>query len=253
MEDILSDVKPEYHFITKDGKRIKNLYQLHKSLLTMDDVIFNHHVNAERNDFYNWVRDMYGDDKLKSAVLKCKTKKELAQKIKEELDDAVKKKKEHDLRLIIKEAKEEVKQKLSEQKKAEEFLKRIESRPLKKEVKEEVRKEAKYEEKKIDLKKEVKQPEKKEEYKPVKHDIKLTKKTEDNKVESIKREVRDEVSGKQPKEEENVFVPKPPRTFAKEEKPVTFGNVPYIKASAVDFVFGIIIGVIVILIIKQLL
>jgi|GEM_PF-2621633 len=240
MEDILSDVKPEYHFITKDGKRIKNLYQLHKSLLTMDDVIFNHHVNAERNDFYNWVRDMYGDDKLKSAVLKCKTKKELAQKIKEELDDAVKKKKEHDLRLIIKEAKEEVKQKLSEQKKAEEFLKRIESRPLKKEVKkEELRYEAK--------------PEKKEEIKPIKNEIKLTKKTEDNKVESIKREVRDEVSGKQPKEEENVFVPKPPRTFAKEEKPVTFGNVPYIKASAVDFVFGIIIGVIVILIIKQLL
>jgi hypothetical protein len=178
---------------------------VHKTLLNMDDSTFAHHVNQERNDFFNWVNDIYGDKALSSTVLSCRTKNELAQKLKEKLNDAVKKKKAQDVRRIIEEAKKEVKEKIEEQEKSEAKAKIIESRP--------------------EPKKEHEQP--KIEKKP---EIKI-----------------------RPRTEKHVFVNRPPRTFSKEEKPVNISSAAYMKASVIDFVFGIIIGVIAILILKQLL
>ncbi|MBR9706099.1 AAA family ATPase, partial [Candidatus Pacearchaeota archaeon] len=42
-------------FITLDGKSIKNLNQLYSALSEMDDNVFNHHVNENKNDFSNWL------------------------------------------------------------------------------------------------------------------------------------------------------------------------------------------------------
>lgn len=208
MEELLSDVKPEHHFITRNGVRVKNLYQLHKTLINMDDDTYNHHVNPEKNDFYNWVRHMYKNRSLESVVLKCKNKNELAQKLKEKLSEAVKKKKEHDVRKIIEEAKKEVEEKKEILNKSKPEIERPQVKVY--EQKPEVRK---------------KDPEARKGY---------------------------------PKHEKHVYVDKPPktnkpRTFTEEEKPANISNSTYMKASVIDFVFGIIIGVIAILIIKQLL
>lgn len=207
MEGLLVDARPENHFITKDGQRIKNLYQLQKTLLNMNDDVFSHHVNQDRNDFYNWVKDIYKDKALESTVLNCKTKNELAQKLKEKLNEAIRKKKEQDVRKIIEEAKQEVAEKIKEQEKAE----KANAEPV---------------------------PEKKE------------AKAEERKAEHPARAKREE--SRKPRTEKHVFVNKPPRTFTKEERPVEINNTSYMKMSLIDFAFGIIIGIIAILIIKQL-
>ncbi|MBW2992742.1 hypothetical protein KY345_06005 [Candidatus Woesearchaeota archaeon] len=218
MEELLADAKPENYFITRDGQRIKNLYQLHKSLLNMDDGVYSHHVNKEKNDFYNWVKDIYNDEALSSIVLKCKTKNELAQKLKGKIEEAVQKEKQHDVRKIINQAKKEIQEK-----------KRMQEEAEKREAEIEGRKEAKEAEQ---IKKIKEQPAKKE----------VRKKPEP------KPEIK-----KEPKTEKHVFVNKPPRQFTEEERTGPISNATYMRVSAIDFVFGIIIGVIAILILKQLL
>ena len=216
--DILADTKPENYFITKDGQKLRNLSHLHKALLAMSDDVFSHHVNRQKNDFYNWVRDVYKDAALSNAILNCRTKQELSQKIKLSLEEAVRKrrdsnassvirkdtavkniiKKDSDVRNIISEAKKETEQKIK-------LLEAIE-RPI-----------------------EIQQ-----------------------KKEPVKEVKKEEAKESYPKTEKQVFVEKPPRTFTNEERVVKINSATYVKASAIDLVFGVIIGVIVILIIKQL-
>ena len=206
MADILSDAKPENHFITKDGQRIKNIYQLQKSLLNMNDEVFSHHVNSERNDFYNWARDIYNNEQLSSAILNCRTKEELSQNLKEKLDTAIKHKKEQDMRRILEEAKKESEEKKKAQEEAAEREEKIERKAL------------------------------------PKKETRITAERE----EPAKKEIK-------PRKEEHVFVNKPPRQFTKEERPISINSATYMKANVIDFVFGIIIGIIAILIIKQLI
>ena len=44
---------------------------------------FAHHVNAEKNDFSAWVRDILGDQKLAQDLSKVKSKKGMALKVKQ--------------------------------------------------------------------------------------------------------------------------------------------------------------------------
>lgn len=53
--------------------------------------------------------------------------------------------------------------------------------------------------------------------------------------------------------DKDVFVNNPPRTSIKEETPLALQNRVYMKASIIDFMFGLLIGVIGTLILKQLL
>ena len=43
----------------------------------MDDGVFRHHVNDEKNDFYNWIRDVIEDqflaDKIKGSMDRAET------------------------------------------------------------------------------------------------------------------------------------------------------------------------------------
>lgn len=78
---LLSDVKPEHYFWLKDGTEIKNLREMHKAMKSMDDGIFKHHANEQRNDFHNWVRDVHKDRTLALRLLNSKTKEEMMQHI----------------------------------------------------------------------------------------------------------------------------------------------------------------------------
>ncbi|MBW2992133.1 hypothetical protein KY345_02855 [Candidatus Woesearchaeota archaeon] len=220
MEELLGDAKPENYFVTRDGQRIKNLYQLQKSLLNMNDDTFNHHVNNERNDFYNWVKDIYKDEALSSVVLNCRAKNELAQKLKDRIEEAIQKKKKQDVRNIIDEAKREIQEKRRMQEEAE-------------------KREAE-----IERKKEAKEREQ----------IRRTSKPQPVKKAEIKKPEPKPEAKKEPKTEKHVFVDRPPRAkeFTEEERTGPISNATYMKVSVIDFVFGIIIGIIAILILKQL-
>ena len=84
---ILNEVHPDSQFWLADGKSLKNLHELRNALQQMDDNLFGHHVNEEKHDFHNWVKDVHQDEKLAEAMLQQKHRKgvlyEVVQRIKE--------------------------------------------------------------------------------------------------------------------------------------------------------------------------
>ena len=65
-----------------NGEQIKTVYDLVKVLKDMDDDVFNHHVTDDRNDFYNWVNEVFfRDDKLAKLIKKSKTSEEMRENI----------------------------------------------------------------------------------------------------------------------------------------------------------------------------
>ena len=67
----LADVPQEYVFWCCDGRILKNLRELCDALGAMRDDVFAYHVNAAKNDFYNWVKDIVKDDALAGDLLKA--------------------------------------------------------------------------------------------------------------------------------------------------------------------------------------
>jgi len=64
----LRDIESDKKFFVEDGRVLGNMYELMESLKDMDEETFEHHVNKERNDFKNWVRDVIGDKALAKSV-----------------------------------------------------------------------------------------------------------------------------------------------------------------------------------------
>ena len=63
-KEVYGEAPEKYHFVLKDGKKIKNLKELAESLSTMGDDVFHHHVNSFRNDFSSWVNDVFNEKTL---------------------------------------------------------------------------------------------------------------------------------------------------------------------------------------------
>lgn len=63
-ERLLGSVPEENVFRCCDGRALRDMGELGRALESMADETFAYHVNAERNDFSNWTRDIIRDDKL---------------------------------------------------------------------------------------------------------------------------------------------------------------------------------------------
>ncbi len=62
---------PDKYFWVNFGPVLKNLLELRNALADgMNDEQFAHHVNAQRNDFANWVEDVLGNAKCARALRK---------------------------------------------------------------------------------------------------------------------------------------------------------------------------------------
>ncbi|MCX6707711.1 MAG: hypothetical protein NT001_06255 [Candidatus Woesearchaeota archaeon] len=66
---VFEAVPGQYSFYLHDGRTLKNLNDLIKSLDTMPDDIYNFHANSSKNDFSNWVRDIIGEPELSLGLL----------------------------------------------------------------------------------------------------------------------------------------------------------------------------------------
>jgi hypothetical protein len=56
---------PEHKwFYFKHGRRASNIEELKTALESIDESEFKHHVNDDRNDFANWVENVFGEEKL---------------------------------------------------------------------------------------------------------------------------------------------------------------------------------------------
>jgi len=64
----LKKVKPEHAFQLIDGGELRNLEELAHMLEGMNHQTFQHHVNTQRNDFYNWIKDVIQDEELAKRI-----------------------------------------------------------------------------------------------------------------------------------------------------------------------------------------
>ena len=79
---VLSDTSGDKRFFCHDGCISENLPQLADCLNNMSDDSYNHHVTPLKNDFSNWIRDVFGDDKLANDLTDSDSRAEAAKTIK---------------------------------------------------------------------------------------------------------------------------------------------------------------------------
>ncbi|MEA3514877.1 MAG: hypothetical protein U9R34_05340 [Nanoarchaeota archaeon] len=70
----LADVPDEDAFIANDKQIAKNLKDMHRILLKMNNETFIYHVNEKKNDISYWIKNFVGDKKLASQLDKSKSK-----------------------------------------------------------------------------------------------------------------------------------------------------------------------------------
>jgi hypothetical protein len=63
-EHVFGEAPREKVFYLADGRKLKNLVELTEALETMHEDVFRHHVNDARNDFSNWINDVFKDREL---------------------------------------------------------------------------------------------------------------------------------------------------------------------------------------------
>ena len=73
---ILGEAPEEHHFVVADGRKLKNILELADALETMSEEIFRHHANEFKNDFSNWVKDVFYDHSLAEDIERAKNRLE---------------------------------------------------------------------------------------------------------------------------------------------------------------------------------
>ncbi|MBI2580910.1 hypothetical protein HYV85_03815 [Candidatus Woesearchaeota archaeon] len=73
----IGEAPHDKRFVLKDGRVLKDLIELSHAIEHMSDDVFSHHVNAFKNDFRNWVRDVFGKKELAAELEKAKTRSDI--------------------------------------------------------------------------------------------------------------------------------------------------------------------------------
>ena len=85
-----SDVDPDKLFWLQNGQSVKNLSDLVNILKDLDRETFNAHVNLQKNDFANWIRDVI-DEELGEQLLEIKDKDRIITIIEKKFENLSKK------------------------------------------------------------------------------------------------------------------------------------------------------------------
>ena len=62
------EVTPDKYFVMCDGRRIKNVKELADILQLINDDMFKYHVTDTKNDFSNWINDVFGEPELAKKI-----------------------------------------------------------------------------------------------------------------------------------------------------------------------------------------
>ncbi len=67
------DAKPENAFYCADGAVLKNLRELAEKLKNISADAYKHHANEYKNDFHNWIKDVYCSERLAKKIAHAKS------------------------------------------------------------------------------------------------------------------------------------------------------------------------------------
>jgi len=83
---VLEDAQlPEEHFMSNDGRLVRNLWELLEFLENSHDRVFAYHVSPGRNDLYDWVSEVLLDFELADRILRVSERQEAARHIAERI------------------------------------------------------------------------------------------------------------------------------------------------------------------------
>ena len=80
-EESKTAVEGDLRFFVNDGRVIQSVGELADTLSEISDETYSYHVNAEKNDFANWVDDVFGHKKLARGLKKVKKKETAVKKV----------------------------------------------------------------------------------------------------------------------------------------------------------------------------
>jgi hypothetical protein len=78
---IAIEIPAEKYFYGCDGSVIKTIHELPDALRNMSPEAFSCHVNEQKNDFYNWVKDVFELSGLARNIKNVKRKENMAKKV----------------------------------------------------------------------------------------------------------------------------------------------------------------------------
>jgi len=68
---------PHHYFYSCNGAILRSMDDLLDYLKVVDGGTFGYHVNSEKNDYANWVRDILKDKALSDKMFRVKSRKEM--------------------------------------------------------------------------------------------------------------------------------------------------------------------------------
>jgi hypothetical protein len=80
-EKLLANVPEDHSFWCNDGRVFRNIRDLSDGLANMSDETFAYHVNDEKNDFSNWLKDVIEDEKLAEDLESPITRQDAAKRV----------------------------------------------------------------------------------------------------------------------------------------------------------------------------
>ena len=75
--NLTREIPREKYFILANGQPVKNVAELASILDQLEDHVFNHHVTPDKNDFHNWVKDVFEDVELARKISGVHDKKHM--------------------------------------------------------------------------------------------------------------------------------------------------------------------------------
>ena len=77
----LEDVENGKEFLVKDGRVVRNLKELAQVIKEIPLEIFLHHVNEEKNDFADWIKQVIGDFVLANRIKRFRSRSSISRLI----------------------------------------------------------------------------------------------------------------------------------------------------------------------------
>jgi hypothetical protein len=88
---LLGEAPQEYEFHLKDGKKLRSVFELVDALEEMHDDVFKEHVNEMKNDFSNWIKDVFEESHVAREIEKLNSRIETQRTLLRRLIEAAKK------------------------------------------------------------------------------------------------------------------------------------------------------------------
>jgi hypothetical protein len=76
-KSVFIELSPDKYFVLCNGDTIKDYKELAAILETIGDDIFYYHVTNERNDFANWINDVFEEKELAEKIRQSRSRHEM--------------------------------------------------------------------------------------------------------------------------------------------------------------------------------